>query len=485
MILTAATSTAWPYAMALSESNSKVMARQNTMVGELTRNSNLHVLGMVDADQLSDEGSFFRTLESVSEGDKTASSVHDKLMEQYVDMVSKAINGHLLVAKTMVIPEIKDFAEEVTDRLAKAPVQLAEDTVRLLVRDVPEFLASSDIADELERYEGVTNTDRPVSVLSMDASVDNEPYLEEMLTGDKSTDEMIRQWVSSFDTLDILCDVWTDFFKPGTPLPNRYKSEGNLDAFSRMERMAVLFLFCLGLLKKDPPPDMPVTITQYKSGISFLRDYAGVTLYNMLKILGRYNKTGIMVVSKNTDDNTVAVYGPTYRTWLQKGGTVEAILGYFISDSSSSTVSAISDKQKDYENAWNSYRAIYNARMNSSAFTRFKDVLILEFEKAMNDPTEAERKYAASVSDYRNRAESVFYQELGLLKPEDMNDIYNTALKLIGKAKFYFTSAYDIICSAEAAKKANPKLEPREMFLIATIEYVGKYLSDQLVITNG
>ena len=63
-----------------------------------------------------------------------------------------------------------------------------------------------------------------------------------------------------------------------------------------------------------------------------------------------------------------------------------------------------------------------------------------------------------------------------------MEDVSYTALAVIAKGRFYYTSAFDILNEMREVAKINPDADPREAALLSTISYVTNYLQEQLVV---
>jgi hypothetical protein len=75
--------------------------------------------------------------------------------------------------------------------------------------------------------------------------------------------------------------------------------------------------------------------------------------------------------------------------------------------------------------------------------------------------------------------------EIDKLSIKDMDDYIGVSLKAIAKCRFFYTSSYNILDDINKIGMVNQEVDVREAALLATINYITDYLTNQLSIANA
>ena len=91
-----------------------------------------------------------------------------------------------------------------------------------------------------------------------------------------------------------------------------------------------------------------------------------------------------------------------------------------------------------------------------------------------------EAEYKEGKSGINAKILTLVKQELDCLGDCAMDDIYGTALLLIAKCRFFYTSSYLMLKEMADVAKENPAIDQREAALLgAAIAYLATYFVDQ------
>ena len=95
--------------------------------------------------------------------------------------------------------------------------------------------------------------------------------------------------------------------------------------------------------------------------------------------------------------------------------------------------------------------------------------------------TPLEQEYSKDHVNFRAQVGERLKAEIEHLSHRIMEDLDHTALHLIAKTRFYFTSAYSILSEMDNVSKENADIDPREAGLLSVIKYLAEYFEAQIV----
>jgi len=228
-----------------------------------------------------------------------------------------------------------------------------------------------------------------------------------------------------------------------------------------------------------------INLNVYKNIATQYKDYSGSSIAACLKKIAMFNKTKQLVIECQPAKYTAKVNGEIYRDWLTKGGSPEIIMGMIVEGDTTSSLTAIESKANIYKSRWNSYCSFYKANESNKQFDYFKEFLANSFKQQMANPTDpTEVEYRTNNPKFYEVINTLLQRQLDNLKPKDLEDSFDLALCLIGKVRFYYTSAYNILSDINEAHKVNSNVDVREAALLAVVNYLADYLADQISLTK-
>jgi hypothetical protein len=184
------------------------------------------------------------------------------------------------------------------------------------------------------------------------------------------------------------------------------------------------------------------------------------------------------------DNTTITVYEPVYKKWLAAGNSQEALFGMLILKHNYSTTYLIDEHKEELEKAWFNHLSYSTNSIKLSNFNNLLEALALAYKALHTEYQNEAEKAAMSTSDYYAVSDRLFNEELKDVRMMDLTDMRALALRLVAKSRYYYSSAYEILSTLDSYCEDNENLDPREAALLATIEYVARYMAKQLAITK-
>lgn len=467
-----------------AEKHLVVAAKPSTLMSELVSRTNYDVLA--DSEDDKDYSVFANNIEIMSTGDINTPSLHDQYIDQAIEGISNAVKAHISFAKNIVKPIVIDVAEGTTAYLREFRYPQAADKFCVCVVDVPELLEDEDFVSTLEIYKNKSPI-KPDVMPSLGEKTQEE-LLGLLLTGDKEADEALTIWYTRLGT-GFFSNVWENLFRDNQP--NRaintlvtYDDILGYDIFERADYALAVYMMARKLFDELDPSATNVNLVGYQNIIAQTRDFAGCVLYNVIERARSFESTKIMVINTDARNQSVKVYGKVYRPWLQNGGCSEAMLGLIVSGRSLTTMYSVDELKQQLLDTWKTHSAFFMAAENNKRFDYFKDALKIKFNEVMNDLSDIEKEYIEQRPNYLQDVQTQLDAELDKLTPQDADDVYMAALKVVCRSRFGYTQAESILGDIVEASLLNKDVDVREAALIATANYVVDFIVDQLTLVK-
>lgn len=472
--------TAIGFAELLSANNQIVVAKPSTVLAEMVKRTNDDILATSDLDV------FAGDVEHMTSGTLDAPSQHDIYSDEVIDQISKAVLNHINFAKNIVKPLVVDYAEGVMQYLQNFQYPSACDQFNVIVADLPELLEDEAFIDSLKKYTGKTIL-KPETMPSL-ARKAPEELLTLMLTGDREADQAITSWYTRLGN-DFFMNLWENLFRADQPERAILSYVGyddilGYDVFERADYALAIYLLANKLFDVVDEGVEGVNLNAYRNIMAETRDFGAAILTNIIARVDGFEKTKLLVVASDATKQQIKVYGKVYRNWLASGGCVETILGLIVSGRAVTTQVAVDEIRPYLLETWKTHSAFFTAAESNKRFDYFKDALVVKFKEIMQSLTAEEREFTDSTTDYMIAVDRRFIEELAKLRSADMEDVYSVALKLVCRARFYYTDAESILTDIVEIAKINPNVDVREAALVATINYVADYVAAQMTVVS-
>jgi hypothetical protein len=473
-----------PFADKLAAEGKSVIPKPNTTMSELVRLSSTILPFKVEDDE--SLAAFGQVLEVSTQSSVDNESQYGLEMDGYINDISKLVTSHISFAKNVVKPIFLQFADNVKHYLETNKLKEASSRFEIKCLDIPEILLDDSFIDTLKYYEGKTLL-YPEASAKLRLEVKTHEELVALLsTGRAKTDTLIHKWLARQDS-DFLTNIWISFFTASTVLKDSQYYDFRRVSTSNAFEAADVALAVLLLSRKiyDDVQSTDLNLQAYQNFVVQLRDYAGTVLYNSFRKIELFVKNKNLVVEYGADHYTAKVNGLVYREWLDKGGSPEVIFGLIVSNNSTTSQTLIDGMAPELLKAWNSYVVFHNTNESNKVFDYYKNYLILALDMSYKDMSDEERKVVDANPNFYSTVKKLVDKEIDCLKASDMGNVYDVALLIIAKCRFYYTSSYSILSDINEAGKINPNVDVREAALLAAINYVSDYIAYQLTYING
>jgi hypothetical protein len=477
--------------IALAEQGKVAVAKPNTIVSELVRLTNAELASTVsavgdDPEKLTDisfEG-FAEMIERTSAGTLEKPSEHDKTLDAYIDDISKYVTAHLSFARNVVKPIVVEYDQIISSYMANYKPPSAADSFNIEVRDIPEILKDKSFFNSLDAYDSGTPL-VPDQMPKLGQKTD-EQLIELIKLGEQDADEAIVAWYTRKGDA-FLQSVWNSFFADPATVSGAnflsYDAVDRMEMFDRIDVYLAMYLFSTKIYSAVDDSAEGMTLTTYQNILAQTRDYAGTMIRQLMTQVSGMLTAGLVVLDINQPAKSARVFAPNYRAWLEAGGQPETVLGLIVDGRRANSIVYLQEAQVDLLAKWSDYRAFHEAVSSNAEFDSYRDVLVLKFRELMSGLAGEEKTFVDATPDYFDRVNTVLTNEIGSLVPSDMKNTFEVAMRIICRARFYYTDAEVILNGIMEASKVNPNIDPRQAALISTINYVADYVADQLTMS--
>jgi hypothetical protein len=465
-------------AAALADINKTLVVGPNTVLNELV---NLSTPIDHSLSQIEDNEAYAGALEAYTTGSLENPTQHDLQLNGVIKDLSKAVTNHISFAKNTVKPVVMQFSDNIKNYLANNAIKDPASKFNIITLNTPSVLEDESFLDSVKQYIGKF----PIKPdISFSLPLKNQEELLSMLMyGYPDIDKSLVEWVSQLDSL-FLTRVWNSFFTTlGTNNDTiTYPDIDRKNLFEKTNIVLAIYLFSRKLF--DVVDESASNLTTYKNTAAQHRDYAGAMLAGCIKNIALFNRSNILVVETDPVKYEAKVNGTVYREWLTSGGSPEIILGLIVSGDKLTSVDMISNKKESYLKQWNSFHTFYSSSEFNKRLEYFKTFLYSNFNILLKEVSSEELAYIERNPRYYDIVNQLLSDQIENMKTSDMDDLFKTALVLIAKVRFYYTSAYDILDDIATASRVNPNIDVREAALLAVINYLSDYLANQISISK-
>lgn len=465
-----------PFAAVLAAKGVKAVAAPNTVLSELVRLSTPSF--DIKSDQDDSHTQYAQVVASSTYSEHGNMSQHSLSMDGYIADIAKLVNSHISYAKNVVKPVVMHFAEELEAYKATSPCKKADNEFNVIQLRVPAVLKDESFLDTLNYYKDKTAISPKTPFRLDDKSPEELAQL--VMTGHGRTDKLIAEWLSHMDE-NFLHTVWASFYTvSNTPDDHMtYSLIESLNAFAKADASLAMHLLARKLFD-DASLGKDMNLTQYKALAAEYRDYSGSVLVNAINKIGLFARAKTLIIENDERMKTIKVNGDLYGDWLEAGGDTAVILGIAVSGATPSSQMAIDDGSVQYKRQWESYCTFFASSEKNKYFSYVKDFIENAFLQSLKTLDATEETFVAKNPNFYNNVRKLLKDELNTMTASDVADHHTLALRLMGKCRFYYTSAFSILNDIQEASRANPNVDVREAALFAAINYVADYLADQI-----
>jgi hypothetical protein len=397
---------------------------------------------------------------------------HDAALDDIVEVATRAVQGHILFAKSVVSPVVAELAETTAATIE----QLQGSSLigmEVEVWTAPAPLTNSSLESSVRKF-GEVSPDSPVLNMRL-PDVSMEELMKIMGTGGAGLDGDVQTWASTKGDAFFM-NLWGDIFQQRQAALNDRISKTFRDYLEDREcgvDYALAIFLIARRLFEQPLEGTEMDLRQHENGMVDFRNQAANRLCRAIDQLDNDKKRGMLV--RAVVGRKTIVNGDVYRDWIENGGENEVLFGNLLGDTIGYTVAQISDRAQALKSLWSRHVALTQTVESNKKFSRTKEVLAKQFACQLVAATNE----VDGVNLDKNAIQRSFNDMLDQVREDELGDLYGLCLRLVCRSRFSHTDAERILSGIERIKKENPSIEVREAAAVSVIEYIAYWLCSQ------
>lgn len=403
-----------------------------------------------------------------------------------VDQLAPLVTSHISHARNVVVPLVKGLAENYQHYLESAKIKDPTTMFEICKVKLPSILVDESFLTDLG-YARSANKNVPSEYLRLDAK-SPEDLLDMVMTGSARHDEQIKALVMS-KGLGWLEQVWFGIFGKSEYLAdknfciNGYTSlENGICTPQELAEISLVVYLFARKLQMNVPEGVNMSLRKFDDLITAIKDYAAVNLTFHLRKCADANTTKTLVMQYNEGTYCMYINDDLYGEWLDQGNSPEILLGMVCTGNYVKTIPEINERAEQYKKAWDNFVALHHAKEVNNRHVYARKALISLFNEQLQKEIPEEKEVRLKESNFIDTRIKKAYEFIDGMSVTQLDDTFNVALHLVARIRFDYTSAFYILKDIDAVCKANPNIDVREAANLATINYIGDYLADQIAI---
>ncbi len=487
----------YPLAEVMAEQGYRVKAKAGTLLDDITKASFFPTNGVnIELDDLAttahnlttypvkansnEVGELVSLEEMIDEGVKT---IHSSLLDDQVPGIVESIRKHLSFARNVVNPLIKEFAEELAEDLKIANANLnAGANFNIIPLTLPDFVNDLSYMDNFSKYINVNYSYNIGDYIPLDF-LDSEEFSKLLLSDNEEVNNSLTAYISLLP--NVAKDVRDYLFSNKESDITLESLLRNLNVYERFLFGQLTYNICLNLYNNPPEGLSGVSYSALKEKCLNLMDFAGSLMMRSYQAIQNNISSGSLVISNDPMSKSILVSGELYNEWLKgEDNSPEVLFGLNIRGGTP-TIRELEDSKSSCLKEYNDYYNFTVAAQANKSLDTLKHLIVERFYLSLqkdqlsggDSGIEIEDSYNGDHPEYKDILKQKVNDTVEALTLKDLDDLYLISLKLIAGCRFYYTSAFTILFSMYNNLHVNPSLSPMDASLLATIEYVGQYLS--------
>lgn len=413
----------------------------------------------------------------------TGKSTYEEGIMGIVPEIAAKLNEHLSFCRNIIIPKVEELATRVEKELASTNTSSLL-RFKVVAEKLPEAMQDTDAVDGVSRWAAESLDTAPLSLKVHMGEYTEDELLGFIATGNARVDAKIRGLVES--NPGTLQRIYDGLFRRQT-FNNVQQLFGGVIAFKGLspedsDSYAALIAYLLAQHFVHHTDDKAnANYTEYLDYITGIRGQAALKIKS---ISTRFNSTvdnGILIT--RIDDKTIFVNGDVYKTYLDEGGVVDAVLANALLDTPYRRKSEIVEHQEELVKRWQQHAMVVSNTDSLVVINHAKRIYVEEWRKMIQEELATQGENANfDINGILEVARTVVNQLPGKILTDD---IYTAALYVISRSRYLETDCEQTISSIQEVSEKHPGIEPKEAALLAAISYVCDWVANQFQIIRN
>lgn len=402
---------------------------------------------------------------------------HDETMQSIVAQVSKTVGDNITLARSVVVPQIKQVLSDLGEYLDSRELRVAN-FLTVVPRHYPSVWSSPVLESMVEKYDN-----RPVKNLDIQRVYPEktpEEIITLMKTGVTRFDKELEAFIADVGH-ELVERVYNEVFKrpdvgeeAWKPAISEYISR-NGRAYNET---LIIHLIARRYLQ-DTPEEVPVSLDQHRNYMSELVEVTGIALCRVLvrreQALSRKDMNiewPLQYMLENGDEVLeIVVNGDVYNQWLKDGGCPEILFGAAVSGKNGLGYNDLIENREILLNAWERQLRIRTQRLTNDRLTYVTSGTRAAVQKMIRDTADED----LPIPD-RSTLNIRLVNELAELKLKDLDCLPALIRRIVCRTLWAHTETENILTRMDEIGEQNPEMEMREVALLATIDLVSDWV---------
>lgn len=306
-------------------------------------------------------------------------------------------------------------------------------------------------------------------------------------TGNTNLDAAVQQMVDQFDDYQWLENIYYAFINTSTGFETCFNPR-YMDAVTPGERASVFLiagLIASNMVEKTPE-DANGNLKTFRENAASLRDYCFNRAASAVEDYNALVSRNVLFSSMKKVEGCVCVYviNDVYTEWLNNGGRPELVMAAAMANQQIRTVEEFANNISSLTNIWNNFCAVHRSQESIRAAQVLRSLYIQSFVESISNVEVFEKEYRDSNQQHAENAISSAQKWLEQISVDALNNFDMVALELVGRFRFSYLPAYEILKEINLIRTDCDEISVREAALVASTKYVARYLVTQMSISR-
>jgi hypothetical protein len=400
-------------------------------------------------------------------------------MDSYIEDLQSVVEKHLQFSRNVVNSQVTLFQEKIQSDISNFNYKDVHDFFSVRYYKPEPIFANHFLLEELQGYESIKTTAKGNLNTKVLHTLPDFNLVSYLKTGIQEYDEDIVNFINAITVpkaLEYIASQVDEFSMPINVA---------------LEYACVNYLFYRNL-SVNTDIQLAKSLVELRQESANSRDYFAVRL-NMLLDSYRVSVKNLVLFTTDSDFKfsyhatspiKLTILQESFDAFAEEGGNIDMLFGYIASNNASYDVTAsdILIAKDKFLSAWDSVKTLYTISINNSKLDMFRMLVTNCFDSSLMELTEEEKEYIGTNNAYTEETKKLGYEFIDNLELSDMSCIEDIALELVAGIRFRFSSSYYLLSKMKNYLEINDDIDPMEAALYASVDYMVKYLVDQISI---
>lgn len=450
-----------PLATKLAAAGKRIIPIQGTPLDDIMRACSTFSMynSAQNLDDLTSSDMLSQLVDIAAAKNDAGENMHNGVVAQFVELAKGAVQQGLNNARNVVMPDVKALLTVVQEVQAGRRSTTANPYV-VTPRITPAVLSNPMLLELVERYNMTPAREVPRRELP---GLSNDEVKAAITTGAAEFDAEVLELLGE-DGLTQVGNVWSGGIELGFLAPE----------------YAVGVHLLTKAMYNNPPSGTKLQLSDYNNLVSLLTEQSGRITYQVIETQARRKKLGMLYNTSRAvpgidGQRVIEVNNDVYLPLLDRGLTPEMLIGNEFLGRPYSEGQLLENKE-NLEAAYNREKRLLDTRAELEDRNALRNTISMVFSREIANRAEADLPVDRSILQSR-LAEAV-----RRIDDKKLACLESLVRDLTCHVFYAHTDADFILCVMDEIGCKYPDLDPREIALLATTQYVSYWVAKQMQV---